>query len=96
MASRILKGLAVAAGTGLAIGFRGERRRQTTAMSDSSSENIQTLEPLLARLDRIETRMSAVEASSRNAVAMLGEMLETAIGPHVENLRARLHAEMRE
>jgi hypothetical protein len=84
MASTILKGLAVAAGTGLAIGFGYKRR-------SDSSDDILALEPLLDRLDRIEARMSAVEARPLPDVQA---MLESVLGPHVEDVRARLHAEV--
>jgi hypothetical protein len=110
MASKILKGLAVAAGTGLAIGFGSKRHRQATSMTDSS-DNILTIEPLLDRLDRVETRMSAMEARptanietieariERRFAELTREvpaMLESLLAPHVEDVRARLHAEMRE
>jgi uncharacterized coiled-coil protein SlyX len=51
---------------------------------------IPTAEPLLDRLDRIEARMSAMEASSQESI------LGTAIGPSIDELRTRLHAETRE
>ena len=110
MASKILKTLAVAAGTGLAIGFGSKRRTQTSSMNDSS-DNVLAIEPLLDRLDRIEARVSSMEARPiPNVETLQAEMdrrfaeaakevpaiLESLIGPHVEDVRARLHAEMRE
>jgi hypothetical protein len=110
MASKIIKGLAVAAGTGLAIGFGSKRRTQTTSMSDSL-DNIPAIELLLDRLDRIEARMSAGEARPAVNIEALQvqvdrhfadvakevpAILESLLGPHVADLRARLHTEMRE
>lgn len=110
MASKILKGLAVAAGTGLAIGFGIKRRKQAMSMRDSS-ENILAIEPLLDRLDRIEACVSAVEARPipniealearkdqrfAEAAKEVPAILESLLGPHVEDVRVRLHAEMRE
>jgi hypothetical protein len=108
MASKILKGLAVAAGTGLAIGFGSKRRSQAPSMSDAS-DNSPAIESPLDRLDRIEARMSAVEARPIFSIETLqvrmdqrfaevaGEvpaMLESLVGPRVEDLRGRLLAEM--
>ena len=103
MASKILKGLAVAAGTGLAIGFGGKRRTQAISMNDSS-ENILAIEPFLDRLDRIESRMSAVEARPvTNIEALQAQvarevpaLLESLLGSHLDDVRTRLQAEMRE
>jgi hypothetical protein len=110
MVGRILKGLAVAASIGMAIGFGGKRRTQATSMNDTS-ETILAMEPLLDRLDRIEARMSAVEvrptanieALQAHVERRLAEVaqevpaiIESLIGPHVDDVRARLHAEMRE
>jgi hypothetical protein len=103
MASKILKWLVVAAGTGLAIGFGSKRRTQAISMNDSS-ENILTIEPLLDRLDRIESRMSVVEARPvTNIEALQAQvarevpaMLESLLGSHVDDVRTRLQAEMRE
>jgi hypothetical protein len=110
MASKILKGFAVAAGTGLAIGFGNRRRTQATSLS-GSSEDILAIEPVLDRLDRIEARVSAVEARPipnfetlqaqmdqrfAEAAKEVPAILESLLGPRVEDVRARLHAEMRE
>jgi hypothetical protein len=90
-------------------------------MSTSPSDNDQTLEPLLERLERIEARIGAVEDSDDSATAELGlrierqakmietlkvqlsgtrqsleSTLETTIGPRIDDLRARLRAEVLE
>ncbi len=100
MASKIFKGLAVAAGTGMAIGFGNKRRTQTTTHTTTmgdSLDDIPAIELLLDRLDRIEDRISAVEARTAADVAKdVPAILESLLGPHVADLRARLHAEMRE
>jgi hypothetical protein len=121
MASNVLKGFTVAAGTGLALGFGGARFRQTAAMSNTPSDNAQSSEPLLERLDRIEARIGAVEDSDNSITTELGlrierqakmietlkvqfggsrqsleSMLENTIGPRIEDLRARLRAEVLE
>jgi hypothetical protein len=72
MPSKILKRLAIVAGTGLAIGLNsgrsnsGKQGNASTSMntpsSEGPSEGILSLEPLLDRLDRVEFRISAVEA----------------------------------
>jgi hypothetical protein len=85
MAGKILKGLAVAAGTGLVIAFGSGRSRRETST-----------EPLLDRLENIEARVSAVEARFAEAAKEVPAILESILGPHVEGIRARLHAEMLE
>jgi hypothetical protein len=110
MAGKIFKGLAVAAGTVLAIGFGSKRRTQATTVSDSS-DNIPAIEPQLDRLDRIEARVTVVESRpTANIEALRIRMdrrfaevakevpaiLESLLGPYVEDLRVRLHAELRE
>jgi hypothetical protein len=55
------------------------------------SGDILTLEPLLDRLDRIEARLSAVEGRPNLEV-----VLETVLRRSVEDLRARLNAEIQE
>jgi hypothetical protein len=90
-------------------------------MSTSPSDNDQTIMPLLERLDRIESRISAVEDSDSSVTAELGlrierqakmiealkvqlngtrqsleSTLETTIGPRIDELRARLRAEVLE
>lgn len=68
MVSKSPMGVAVAAGTGLAIGLGfvclgpGKRRRKTTPINATSSDSILLIEPLLDRLDCIEARLSAVES----------------------------------
>ena len=90
-------------------------------MSTSPSDNDQTLEPLLDRLERTEARIGAVEGSDNSVTAELGlrierqakmietlraelngtrqsleSTLETTIGPRIDDLRARLRAEVLE
>lgn len=61
-------GLAAAAGTGLAIGLGlvclrpGRPRRKSTPANTPSRDNTVLPEPIPARLDRIEARLSAVES----------------------------------
>jgi hypothetical protein len=95
MANKIFKGLAVAAGTGLAIGFGSRRSTQATSMDDSS-DTILALEPLLDRLDSVEARVSAVEAHVAEIPREVPAILESLLARHVEEVRARLHEEMRE
>jgi uncharacterized coiled-coil protein SlyX len=69
MSSTILKGLAITAGLGLAVGLgSGKRRREENSMGshlpdDAAQfhENGSSLEPVLERLSDIESRLSAVE-----------------------------------
>jgi len=92
MSSRILKGIAIAAGTGLVVGVGGKRRRQSELMKHSLDDN-----QVLERLDRIEARLSAVEESYREVPASaLVKVVEATLAPQVESLRLRLDAEMRE
>lgn len=86
MSSRILKGLTVAAGAGLAIGLSSARQRQKISMSQSSSDD-----PIIERLDRIEARMSAMETANREA---LESMLDATLTPQVEKLRTELSADL--
>lgn len=89
MASKIPRELAVTAGaglvavaawTGLAIGLGsvflgpGKRRRGTAQEIAPSSDNTLMLEPLLDRLDRIEARVSAVEARLTPAATSVAEL----------------------
>jgi uncharacterized coiled-coil protein SlyX len=60
MSSRIRKGIAVAAGTGLAVGFGGGRKRQSLSM-----DNLPNDPNVTDRIERIEDRLEAVENASR-------------------------------
>lgn len=65
MASKILKGFAVAAGLGLAVGLgSGKRRREENSMPTHLPDDgpLDLMNGALERLDRIESRLSAVEA----------------------------------
>lgn len=67
MASKILKGLAVAAGVGLAVGLgSGKRRREENSMHTHFPDDGLILE----RLDRIEFRLSAVETQPSSVTAL--------------------------
>lgn len=85
MSGRILKGIAIAAGTGLAVGFGGGRKRfpMNTLPGDNLTE----------RLDRIEERLEAVEHTNRQAIE---SVLESTLAPHIENLRGQLHTDLLE
>jgi uncharacterized coiled-coil protein SlyX len=62
MASKILKGFAIAAGVGLAVGLgSGKRRREENSMRTHLPDDGPSLDPVLERLDRVESRLSAVE-----------------------------------
>jgi uncharacterized coiled-coil protein SlyX len=78
MSSRILKGIAVAAGTGLAAGFGGARKRQSLSMSNLPNEP-----GLSERLDRIEesmdARLTAFEESIDGKVSARMAALEKAL-----------------
>lgn len=88
MSSGILKGIAFAAGTGLAVGFGGERKRRSLSMNHHADDP-----ELIERLDRIEQRLEAVENGNRKT---LESVLETTLGPHVEKLRGQLQTDMQE
>jgi hypothetical protein len=90
MASNILKGFTLAAGTGLALGFGKTRFRQTAAMSITPSDNVLTAEQLLERLDRIEARIGAVDGSENSAAAELGVRVERQ-AKMIETLKVQLN-----
>lgn len=70
MASRILKGLAVAAGTGLAVGLSPARAgrpfppadvsRASRAITGDQEVELLNIEPLLDRLERLEARVESI------------------------------------
>lgn len=84
MASKIVRGLAIAAGLGLVIGLgSGKRRPGENAMDTNSPDGVPSLEPLpeplFERLDRIESRIIAVEtrpAADADAIAELDRRIE--------------------
>lgn len=62
MASTFVKGLAFAAGLGLALGIGSAKRRAEGDSADNDSpDDVLSLNPVLDRLERIEERVSAVE-----------------------------------
>ncbi len=93
MSSRILKGIAVAAGTGLAVGFGGGRKRRSLSMNNFPDDPTIDHATLTARLDRIEDRLEAVENANRRT---LETVLETTLAPYVGKLRAQLLTDMQE
>jgi uncharacterized coiled-coil protein SlyX len=78
MANRILKGLAVAAGTGLAMGFSSGRSRAPSrsdlnypsAPSEPANDDLLDIEPLLDRIERLEARLESGGASQSYALAL--------------------------
>jgi hypothetical protein len=141
MASGIIKGLTVAAGLGLAIGIgSGNRRTEENRMGMKLPDDDPEAGPIAERLDRIEARMSAIEAQARFSagfgvgpggedqaseiealhaqvaehrkkvaaqVAVIEKrfemlareipaVLESIVGPRVEDLRAHLRTEMQQ
>lgn len=96
MANRILKGLAVAAGTGLAVGFgSGRARVRALPHSPAPAERIPhvdqpispnepdddflNIEPLLDRLERVETRIELMEQRPASSPAPLPHQYTVAI-----------------
>ena len=134
MASKIIKGLAVAAGLGLAIGIgSGNRRAEENHMGTKLPDDGPEPGLVAERFDRIEARMSAMESRSRTSAGseagpeiealhaqvtehrkkvagqvaaiekrfeMLAReipaVLESIVGPRVEDLRARLRTEIQQ
>jgi hypothetical protein len=93
MSSRILKGIAVAAGTGLAVGFGRGRKRQSLSMNNLPDDPTIDHATLTARLDRIEDRLAAVENANQGTHETI---LEATLAPYVEKLRAQLQTDMQE
>jgi uncharacterized coiled-coil protein SlyX len=87
MASKILERLAIAAGTGLGRGLSSSRKRPQEANSDDAV----TVQSVLDRLDRLESRMAAAEARFLPAID-----LESIIEPRIEALRILLLRETEE
>ena len=84
MASKIIKGLAVAAGLGLAIGIgSGNRRAEENHMGTKLPDDGPEPGLVAERLDRIEVRMSAIE--SRSQISAGSEA-----GPEIEALQAQV------
>ncbi len=84
MASKIIKGLAVAAGLGLAIGIgSGNRRAEENHMGTKLPDDDPQAGPIAERLDRIEARMSAIE--SRSQISAGSEAV-----PEIEALHAQV------
>jgi uncharacterized coiled-coil protein SlyX len=134
MSSVIFKGLTVAAGLGLAIGIgSGSRRAEENRMGTQLPDDGPEAGPIVERLDRIEARISAIEARPRisSAESEPGEIdelhaqvtehrkkvavqvaaiekrfellakeipavLESIVGPRVDDLRRNLRAEVQQ
>src|SRR5579871_4408887 len=88
MSGGIVKGFAVAAGTGLAVGFGGARKRRALSMN-----NFDDPTALNARLGRIEERLAEVETANRRAIEVA---IDATLAPYVEKLRADMQADMHE
>lgn len=124
MDSRLVKGLTVAAGLGLAIGIgSGNRRAEENRMGTKSPDDVPEAGPIAERLDRIEARISAIETRTRISArsgASAGEIetlhaevaaiekrfeglakeipavLESIVGPRVDDLRKSLRTEVQQ
>ena len=90
MANKILKGLALAAGTGVALGFSASLGQQRKSNADTDLEEIKR------QLQRQAKEIAAIERQLANASAELPAAIEAAVTPRVEELRGRLRMEMRE
>jgi uncharacterized coiled-coil protein SlyX len=91
MASKILKGLAVAAGLGLAVGLgSGKRRREENSMHTHLPDD----SPGLERLDRIESRLSAVETQPLQIQQQARdiEMLQSQVTEHRQKVAGEIAA----
>ena len=73
MAGKILKGLAIAAGVGIGISLTTSARKRQP-------------DEVLDRLDKIESRLTALETG-------LPAMLDSILAPRIEDLRTRLQNE---
>ena len=84
MASTIVKGLTVAAGLGLAIGIgSGNRRAEENRMGTKLPDEAPEAGSIAERLERIEARMSAIEARS-------GGSADSGAGSEIEALHAQV------
>jgi chromosome segregation ATPase len=95
---KILKGIAIAAGAGLAAGVCASvsLRRTTRAPRRAAGltpDEILRLEPVLDRLDRIETRMESELGVLRAAVSETEQRAAAAVG-HVEERLAHASGEI--
>ena len=110
MANKIPKSLAVAAGMGVALGFSASlsRRRKSEAPSEPSDHGLdehlqhqaQEIKALRAEVDdsarRASAEFAAVERHFADARAELPAAIEAVVIRRVEDLRTRLHSEMRD
>ena len=89
MANKILKGLALAAGTGVALGFSASLGRQRNTETPP-------LDDLKLGLKRQAKEIAALEQRFAKVSEDLPAAVEAAIAPRVDEVRTRLRAEMRE
>jgi uncharacterized coiled-coil protein SlyX len=113
MANKTLKSLAIAAGTGVALGFGatlGRQRKnvireerppaQPTDLELRLERQAKEIATLRAHVDesgrRASTELTAFQHRLASARAELPAAIEAFITPRVDELRARLHEELRE
>ena len=92
MFGKIFKGIAVAVGVGFAVGMMaGKRSRGNFSIRKTSPENFSPSEPVLDRLEHIESRIAAGEARpfQFESIAELDSRVERQ-SKELESLRARI------
>jgi predicted RecB family endonuclease len=93
MVSRIVKGLTVAAGMGLAIGIgSGNRRTEENRMGTKLPDDGPEAGPIAARLDRIEARISAIEERSPISAGSDIDALHAQVTEHRKKVAAQVAA----
>lgn len=94
MARNFLRGFAIAAGTGLAIGFGSAFRRAKAPARPEAPADLhrQDLEPLIERLDRMESRVA--EAELRPSADLSADV--AAVRASISNIEQRLEEQTRE
>jgi uncharacterized coiled-coil protein SlyX len=97
MIGKILKGLAVAVGAGIATGVVVARRTRPSTQQ-FRPENLPSLKPVLERLERVESRVAGVESSSAlqaDAVSALAACLRSQ-SKEVESIQLRVDHQQKE
>ncbi|GEM_PF-5087221 len=94
MAGNFLRGFAIAAGTGLAIGFGSAFRRTKSPIRREAPVDLdrRDLEPLIQRLDRMESRVARAE--SRPSSELSADV--AAVRASISNIEHRLDEQTRE